>query len=208
MLPKIIAGFIGEPGVFFESQELNENQVLFFDGEGAQVKELREWISFASRIIDENGTYSVVIWNAEKLSTECQSILLKPLEEKKAKVKFFLIVKSETDLLPTIVSRCEVEVNRRLDSESQYWSELVVLWRDGPGAILEYSEKMKIDNLANFFTEIIFRIKIELQKSVNEKRLNILNLALEAYKTSEFTNVNKRLNLENFLLKSWRCIKT
>lgn len=208
MLPKIISGFTGEPETFFESEGLNENQVLFFDGEGAQIKELREWIAFALRVLGESGTYSIVIWNAGKLSNECQSILLKPLEEKKSKTKIFLLVKTETDLLPTIISRCELVVNKPLENESRFWGELLSLWKEGPGSILEYSEKMKTDDLGVFFTEVIYKIKNELKKSVNLKRLEILSLTLESYRAVEFSNVNKRLILENFLLKSWRSIKT
>lgn len=207
MLPKIVAGFTEEPEKFFEEKSLGENNVLFFDGEGAGVKELREWINFALRICEGNNNYSIVIWNAGKLSVECQAILLKPLEENKT-ISIYLMVKKETDMLPTILSRCALEKYETQEIKEKYWGEILKLWRSGPGLIIDYIAKFEVNEAESFMSETILKIKSELSKNVNQKRLTILDLALTTHMELEQTNVNKKIALENFLLSSWRIIKT
>ena len=50
----------------------------------------------------------VVIENAEKLTVEAQNALLKTLEEPEAHSLLLLIVNHKDNLLPTVVSRCEI----------------------------------------------------------------------------------------------------
>jgi DNA polymerase III subunit delta' len=56
-----------------------------------------------------DGGYKVmVIWMAEKMNTVCANKLLKLLEEPPAKTVFLLVVENISQLMNTIVSRCQV----------------------------------------------------------------------------------------------------
>src|SRR5690606_20320225 len=50
----------------------------------------------------------MIIWMAEKMNTECANKLLKLLEEPPQKTVFILIAQDKTQLLDTIVSRCQL----------------------------------------------------------------------------------------------------
>ncbi|QQR93681.1 hypothetical protein IPJ91_00805 [bacterium] len=49
-----------------------------------------------------------LIWNSEDLEVEAQNTLLKTLEEHKSSNIFVLTTKNKSELLPTIISRCQV----------------------------------------------------------------------------------------------------
>ena len=55
-----------------------------------------------------NGQYKVVVfWEAERLNLEASNKILKTVEEPGNKTVFIFLCKRKTDLLPTIVSRCQ-----------------------------------------------------------------------------------------------------
>ncbi len=56
----------------------------------------------------EGGYKIMIIWMADKLNTEASNKILKILEEPPAKTIFILIAESETAILQTILSRCQV----------------------------------------------------------------------------------------------------
>ncbi len=206
MLPKVLMGFTGESEVFFERQNLSDNFALSIDAKETNLSEFREWINFCQNVLDETGLYFMVIWNAGALSPECQTVLLKPLEEKKPKTKMFLMVDKETDLLPTIISRCSVEVFYKITKTDIYWTEMVKRWREGAGAVIDFCEKFEVTNLEKLLNEVVLKIKLELQKQVNPKRVLIMNIALEILEDLHNTNVNKKMALESFMLRSLRVI--
>lgn len=206
MLPKVLIGFTGESEVFFERQNLSDNFALSIDAKETNLSEFREWINFCQNVLDETGLYFMVIWNAGALSPECQAVLLKPLEEKKPKTKMFLMVDKETDLLPTIISRCSVEIFQINGKTDIYWTEMVKKWREGAGSVIDYCEKFDVVNLEKLLNETVLKIKIELQKQVNPKRVSIMNIALEILEDLHNTNVNKKMAMESFMLRSLRVI--
>lgn len=206
MLPKVLLGFTGEKENFFEKENLSDNFALSIDASETNLSEFREWVNFCQNVLDETGLYFMIIWNAGELSPECQAVLLKPLEEKKPKTKMFLMVDKETDLLPTITSRCSVEVFQINTKTDIYWTEMVKKWREGAGAVIDFCEKIDPDKLEELLNETILKIKLELQKQVNPKRVAIMNIALEILEDIHNTNVNKKIALESFMLRSLRVI--
>lgn len=208
MLPKIVAGFSEERKFFLESRLLEENFVLAIDASETNLVEFREWIVFCQNVVDSEGKYSMVIWNADKLSVECQGVLLKPLEEKKPMTKIYLLVEKEASLLPTILSRCEIETFKSGSKKEIYWKDLVKGWKNSPGEILDYCERFEVEELGELLNEVIKKVKEELKNEVNKKRLKVVEIALETWQDIYQTNVNKRMALESFLLRSWRAIKT
>lgn len=209
MLPKILVGNLsGSREKFFEKENLNENFVLAIDAAETNLQEFREWILFCQNVLDDEGVYSMVVWNAGKLSLESQSVLLKPLEEKKTKTRMYLLTEKEANLLPTILSRCEIELESAIEKKDEYWGEIVKTWRGGPGSILDYSEKFKTENLEILLSEIVLKVKKEMKNEVNKRRIHIIDLAFETLQAIYQTNVNRRMALESFLFRGWKVIKT
>ena len=209
MLPKIFVGNNKDKNLFLESLGLNENYTLSIDASEATISDVREWVLFCNNVLDIAGLYSAVVWNAEKLSPESQAVLLKPLEEKKSATKFFLTVEKETDLLPTILSRCEVVILDKLVAGEVYWQELLKVWRLGPGEILAYAEKFELDKLEAMLLEVMNKIKYDLKNQVSLRRLKVMEVIFEIMGDLQSSaGINRKMALESFLLCSWRAIKT
>nr|HID58885.1 DNA polymerase III subunit delta' [Desulfobacterales bacterium] len=87
----------------------NHPDVIYLERKGAfiridQVRELFREISFRPF---EGKKRVVIITNAHTMNHEAANALLKVLEEPPAKTTFILTASQESDLLPTIVSRCQ-----------------------------------------------------------------------------------------------------
>lgn len=72
------------------------------------VDEAQEIVKKLSLKAYEGGYKVMIIWMAEKMNTECANKLLKLLEEPPQKTVFILIAQDKTQLLDTIVSRCQL----------------------------------------------------------------------------------------------------
>lgn len=208
MLPKIIVGWQGTLEDFAAANGISMNKIIQIDGALALISDLRDWLNFSLNLTRTDNSYVILIVNADSLSQDSQNILLKPLEEKSPEINFYLLANKENGLLPTIISRCEVSVIPKKNTDGYHWPNLVKLWRLGPADILEFCEKVKQEELESLFSEVILRLRSELRKNVNQKRLDILNLFLESRLELDNKGMNKRLMLEDLLLRSWRVIAT
>lgn len=72
------------------------------------VDEIRELIMALQSAAYEGGFRTVIIEEADSMTTQAQNSLLKTLEEPPPQTVFFLTATSTAALLPTIVSRCRV----------------------------------------------------------------------------------------------------
>lgn len=84
------------------------HQINFEEESSIGIKDIRELIQ--KLILNPvNSQFIVaVITPAEKLTIEAQNALLKTLEEPPNKVKLFLLTNNINELLPTILSRCQI----------------------------------------------------------------------------------------------------
>jgi DNA polymerase-3 subunit delta' len=81
------------------------------------VGEIRDWIASAQLKPYEGGQRISIISEAERLTEEAQSALLKTLEEPPPSSVTILVAASTSSLLPTVVSRCRVIQFRTLGLE-------------------------------------------------------------------------------------------
>jgi DNA polymerase III delta prime subunit len=196
MLPKIIVCKDVDPNWVRDKAAIRIEKEIGFDGSDAKVKEFRGWLTFAINLVSQEDEMSLVIWKADKLGKDCQNALLKPLEEKPTDAKYLLVVSSEYGLLPTIVSRCQVSFLEGDQEEGKYWSEVVKCWRGGPGGCVAFAEKIKsAEVVAEVLNEVVSRVGSETRKSVNQKRVQIMKLALSSLQNLVDSNVNPRLFL-------------
>lgn len=207
MLPKIVSGWQSDVSEFVLAYGLVESRVLTISGEKLGIDDLRDWLNFCDNLTRSDSRYIILLANADLLSPESQSILLKPLEEKKPEVEMYLLVGNENKILPTILSRCELLTTKNVAKVSKYWGDLVRVWKGGPATIIDYCEKFAVDNLNDFLREILVRLRMEIRKGVTEKRVRIINTFVATAQEVAIGNVNKRMALENLLFKSWRMIK-
>lgn len=209
MLPKIIVANCEERNALIASMDLREKNIMGYEGSDANVDDLRAWILSAINIARRNGDLRIVIWNADTLSNDCQAILLKPLEELDAEIDLRLVVRSEYKLLATIVSRCMVEyLHDEVSAEETYWNEVRKCWASGPAACIAFSDTLTKDEAKLMVREVITKLKDSLENEINEKRLKVIEIALASLADLEGTNVNHKLSVDNFLISSWRLIKS
>jgi len=209
MLPKIIVSNCALRNDLYTVIGIDEKNVMSYEGGEAKIDDLRSWILSAINIARRNNDLHVVIWEADKLSVDCQAILLKPLEELESEINLNLIVESENKLLPTIQSRCAVEyVGERLDVEPKYWNEIRKCWASGPAACIAFSDTLDKDKAKEMIREVIAKMKSSLEAEINEKRLKVIENALICLSDLEGTNVNQKLTVDNFLIGSWKLIKS
>ena len=182
--------------------------VNYIECEGSDVKidDFRSWVN---KVMDQRDR-EIVIWDAHLLSTECQNILLKPLEEAGRQKGIYLIVEYENGLLPTVLSRCVlVDLVVKDNAENIYWDKVMRCWKDGPKTCLAVADEIKVTEDAKIMIgEVISKVRAGLRNEVSERRLKLLELALEAGRLLRFKGINSKLVLEDFLLTSWRLSKT
>ncbi len=208
MLPKIAVGVFETKKDLLSILDLEENMVLGFDSDGAKVSDLRSWTSSGISILKSRPKYTIIIWNADKLNAECQAVLLKPMEELEPAMRMFLAVENENLLLPTILSRAEVEYFiKPPEAEEKYWNEVRKCWSSGPAACIAFVDQLDKEKGVLVMEEIIRKLKAGLSDEVNQKRLTILDLAIQSLYELKQTNINQKLLLDHFLIDSWRIIK-
>lgn len=170
---------------------------------GVKIAELRAWLR--ASYLNVKGGEMMVFWidGADNLSEQCQSLLLKPLEESRDEVLFVLTAKNESRLLPTILSRCQVSklvTGTDPVNGENYWKELIQAWKAGPGASIALLDRWEKDEELKILSFLTERLAKGLRVLPSVKRVKILGLALELKKDAGLM-VNRKLLLGRFLLE-------
>lgn len=208
MLPKIVVLGKHERKAWLSVMGLSPSLTMGYEGSEGKIDGLRHFINFGINVSAGSPDMSLVIWDADRLSQECQAVLLKPLEESSDKLRLFLVVTNENSLLPTVLSRCNV-TNLSIDAEttSTHWKSVLECFSKGPAKALAFADSLDKQETENALREIILRLYSGLTEEVNNNRLKILKSAVSCLSMVEFTNVNHKLVFGNFLINSWRAIK-
>ena len=209
MIPKIAVGFFDDKEELFAKLSLTENLVMGFDGAEAKLDDLRTWVYSGINILTTTPKYSMVIWNADKMSPECQVVLLKPMEELGERMNLILVVENENQLLSTILSRGIMEYyNKFFFPVEGCWDEIRKCWSSGPAACIAFVDQLDKEKAALVMEEVVRKLQASFITGINQKRLTILDLAISSLAELKQTNINKKLILDNFLICSWRMIKS
>jgi len=187
--------------------KLSAASVMSYEGSEGKIDDLRHFINFAVNVSAGSSEMSLVIWDADRLSPECQTVLLKPLEDLSGNLSLLLIATNENGLLPTILSRCVVVNQSGVDGGTGYWKRILNCFSKGPATCLFLADEMEKADIEKALEEIIVKLKSGLSDEVNKNRLKILKLAIDCLSKVRFTNVNTKLAFGNFLISSWRLIK-
>jgi len=204
MLPKVVVWRGTDRAEIHKYLKVDGNNLIVFEGSEANVHDFRHWINMAMETLEKKPEYLGVIWDANKLSWECQAVLLKPLEETK-KTNIFLVTESENLLVETILSRCVVEfVETANTSEGKYWSRVIEAWKGGPAACMTLSENVSQEEALELADEMIVKLRLMVRDVVNVKRLEMLKGGLVLAEEMRAKNLNVKLCLGEFLLKGWK----
>jgi len=207
MLPRIVVWRGLDREEVHRHLNVKDNCVVLFEGSEANVKDFRRWVISAIDILGRKPEYSGIIWDAHKLSWECQAVLLKPLEELD-QANIVLVTEAENLLAETILSRCVVESLATENVKSgKYWSRVLTAWKEGPASCIALSDELSQDEALELSEEIGLKIRGLLRDKANPKRVEVLKGALLLMEEMRAKNLNVKLCLGEFLLKGWRATK-
>ncbi len=208
MLPKIIVADVSDRETILSSLGLSIASTMGYEGSEGKIDDLRHFINFGVNVSAGTNGISLMVWDADKLSPECQAVLLKPLEESSASMCLYLVVRNENGLLSTVLSRCIV-LNQTTKNlvEGVGWKDVLECFTKGPAKCLALADELEKPEMEKTLEEVIEKLKAGLEIAVNINRLKILKLAIDCLSQIRFTNVNAKLTFGNFLISSWRLVK-
>lgn len=208
MLPKIVVASTLERGAILKHLGLTKGSVMEYEGAEARVDELRHFVNFGVNVNMGSDGVELIVWDADRLSAECQAVLLKPLEEASENLCLYLVVANENGVLPTVMSRCvSVALSGDELKKDSFWKEILECFSVGPSKCLALADELEKMDMEIALEEVITKLKSGLSKEVNRNRLQVLNLAIDCLAKLRFSNVNAKLAFGNFLISSWKLIK-
>lgn len=148
-----------------------------------------------------------LIPEAAKLTFEAQGSLLKLLEEPPGQTIFILATSHADNLLPTIISRCQVinlpplsEIELSLEEIKTHQTTLKKILKASPGERIRLIEKITSREEAEKFCQI--QLVLWREALLEDPNLEYVWIIHEIQKTRRYlsANVNPRLALENLLL--------
>ncbi len=200
-----------------QEQIINSPDVLYIKAEEKLgIAKVREIINHLSTKPYQAQGKMVILENASTLTTDAQNALLKTLEEPPETALLVLGVNSENDLLPTILSRCEIinlQSNPVILSETKgispvlypsampqddkYKNDIQNLINSTVSERFTYIEKFKEKD--EFLQALIFFWRQQLLKNPTKENKNFTEELMQAEKWAK-SNVNIRAILEYLML--------
>jgi hypothetical protein len=159
--------------------------------ETIKVAETRKIIAFTSRTRSTSPIKLIIIPNAAQLTPEAANALLKTLEEPPPHTHFILGAANPEDLLPTVLSRCQL-IQLPVETTAQY--------KEGKLNFSSLSEAFALSkSLATGDTPLdtLLRDWVAQSDDPSEQQL------LLTYLTYLSTNPNRRLFLDNLFLERY-----
>lgn len=150
------------------------------------------------------GSQVVVIESAQNLTPEAQNSLLKILEEPPAQGLVILASNSESMLLPTIISRCQVEnlLDQNKDwseQEAKYQQQITKLQNSSTEERFKFVEKL--EEKEDFLKTLVSFFRKELIKNPKSENVTSFLKDLAWGEKLMAQNINQRAILEYLMLK-------
>lgn len=210
MIPKVIVWRGNDRKKLLDRLEIRNEELIAVDGDTIPIDEFRHWINQSIGMALSRPHYKLMVWLADSLSFESQAVLLKPLEELDQNLKFYLIVNNENGLMPTILSRCVVEIHQsdEVSDLNGYWEKVMDCWKNGPSSCIELSETMNKETAAEMAEEVLQKLKNNLTTGISEKRLAVLEETLKLIEDIKQRNINIKLAVGDYLIRTQKLVKT
>jgi len=166
----------------FNHQENNPDFLHIFPEEkdSISINQIREVQKLILLKPFTGDSINIIISEADKLTTDAQSALLKILEETPSSVFFYLLCPNSANLLPTILSRVQI-INLTTDlASTENNEEIFKIFSDlissGPGKRLAY-----IENLGILKENKGADLRISIDNWFNNLQFVLRNSLLEKY---------------------------
>lgn len=198
-----------------KAKELIQSSFDFFlieDGSG--IEEIKTLPNLLSRAPTQGSLNVCIVEEAQNLSIEAQNALLKILEEPPLQSRIILTSPSESNLLPTINSRCRIisigKEELLLENSPDLLELTATIIKSNATKRAELSQKLDIDQYLNFWRELLLnKIGVkstlipgeELNKLSQQQLLKYLKKILETKEMLK-ENVNKKLALELLVIEA------
>lgn len=180
------------------SGSLNDPDLLYFQADSKlgieQARQIKSHLSTKPHSLKGK---IVILENASSLTTEAQNALLKILEEPPKKTLIILSVNSESDLIDTVTSRCEITRLQGSENLQQVTGEIEKLLNSKIGQRFEYIEKLK--DKEQFLKNLTLYFHQNLRSHPKGVNVTFLNELLHAEMWAK-QNVNIRAILEYLML--------
>lgn len=169
---------------------------------GKGIKFIREELKFFAKSnfnsSDDLLFKTIVLLNADNLTTDAQSALRRCIEEFSHKTRFFMILQDKYRLLQPILSRfCEIYVNECIINGEVYNLEKL--------KIMELENKLNNNKIKDYLKCKLLEL-IELDKSKELKLKTLNNISLEFYENGvtslDLVNEYKNMDIDNEYNKS------
>ncbi len=192
---------------FLKSKGLLDRLVYQIDHlEKIGVDEIRQLLRQSTYQSLKLQTY--LINKAENLTLPSQNILLKSLEEARPQQLFVLITSNYHSLLPTILSRCQLVKlrNNGHDDLSSTSLKIIKTLSLNFTDCINASDEISKSDPQGLIIQLIKELRQGNLSSPTLKRTQVLKFALQCLDDLK-SNLNTKLALDHFLLKSNQLIK-
>lgn len=135
----------------------------------------------------------IIIFHFETAKEEAQNAFLKTLEEKGGQAQFILSVEEETQVLPTIVSRCQV----RLLKGSKRIKEISFSLHQPLEKLLQHYSGLTKEKAVEICDQLIKHFK---KKIAEDKATEILKEILRVRNLILRNNLNSQIGIDHLLI--------
>ncbi|MCA9379578.1 hypothetical protein KC675_00175 [Candidatus Dojkabacteria bacterium] len=166
-----------------------------------KTRKLKEWFSVKPY---SSPNKFAVIQNADLLTVEAQNSILKLLEEPNDNCFIALTLANPSNLLPTVLSRCEIIQDTKVARSSED-SNFMMLSRTQQFKYIEdlFSEKNAIEqnkNIKTFLFNLLSTLQKQLEKDHSNTKLRQNIDLVDQTSIMISGNTSKRLALENMVI--------
>lgn len=177
------------------------NLLWFSPEEKLGIEQARQIKDFLSLKPYQGSSQAVILICAENLTPDAQNALLKVLEEPPEGTIFILGASSEDQLLPTVLSRCQI-VNLSMPATSdkgKYQQEIEKLFGYSMEKRFQFIEKL--DKKEEFLLALASYFRQQMLKNLSNRELQVfLSDLIDAERWAN-QNVNIRAILEYLMLR-------
>lgn len=195
-------------GHFIKINQFSPSYIFHYYPEGKVIKisQIRE---IQRLLIREDKTRKlIIIHDFDTAKVEAQNAFLKTLEEKNEKAQFIMIIGNETQVLPTILSRCKIIKLKSLTSNSPLMFDHSLFPQSPSHLLLKYSNTKK-EKAVKICDELLWFFRKLLISDISLERTTfIIKIIKEILKVRTFllrNNLNSQIAIDHLLIFIYNC---
>lgn len=187
---------VGEDGDSFEeklSEITKKNTAKILEFPLSKISDVRDLERFTSR---SHGKTVIVTRDIDKSTSESLNAFLKNLEEPNPNIIYVLTAENINNILPTIISRCEVIKVGKNNSKKLDDTLIKKFLNGGTGIRFSIIDKIKKKEEAlNFTKNLITYLHLEINK-IKDKHFDYLKVIKIIHKTHNAISLNGNVSLQ------------